>query len=55
MRKFAVLQNIEHYRRQLENEISNARRQMLVRLLDEEEAILAMMDLPHVPEQPITK
>jgi hypothetical protein len=38
--------NIEHYRKLLTTETDEIRRQMLVRLLAEEEAKLASMDKP---------
>ena len=38
--------NIEHYRKLLATETDETRRQMLVRLLAEEEAKLASMDKP---------
>jgi len=38
--------NIEHYRKLLANETDETRRQMLMRLLAEEEAKLASMDHP---------
>jgi hypothetical protein len=38
--------NIEHYRKQLARETDETRRQMILRLLDEEEAKLAAMPAP---------
>ena len=38
--------NIEHYRKQLANETDETRRQMIARLLAEEEAKLAGLESP---------
>ena len=44
MDKTVALLNIQHYRKLLANEIDEARRQMIARLLAEEEAKLAGLE-----------
>ncbi len=44
MEKFVARQNIEHYRDQLTTETNEERRQMLLRLLADEEAKLAALE-----------
>ncbi len=44
MDKFVARQNIEHYRHKLASETDEERRQMLLRLLADEEAKLAALE-----------
>ena len=44
MEKFVARQNIEHYRDKLTTETNEERRQMLLRLLADEEAKLAALE-----------
>ena len=46
MDRFVARQNIEHYRRQLACEEDETKRQMLLRLLADEEAKLAALGEP---------
>ena len=49
MDKFVAKANIEHYRERLAQETDDSKRQVLTRLLDEEEAKL--QSLPDVPQK----
>jgi hypothetical protein len=49
MDRFVAKANIEHYRRKLATETDDAKRQLLARLLAEEEAKLA--SLGHAPSE----
>jgi hypothetical protein len=52
MQKFIIQQNIDHYRRLLTTETNAGRRQMILKLLAEEEHIWADLNEPTVPETP---
>ncbi len=46
MDKFVARLNIEHYRKKLSTEMDDTKRQTLLRLLADEEAILAVLNVP---------